>query len=229
MHASQKILAGAVALATLIPSAALGQGALDSGPGVPAGKIEASVYTVKVSGSNAVQRHERTHQWLTATGSHTVARKIPSGKLRFEGATSPRAEFRFDAASHELFIGKGLKTPPYQSQAQQARVLAQEVADGCYTLTGDTTFEGHAANVYALVHATSGPCRGEAQVGQAIVDKATGTILQRTDGEADGSFTEVDTLESVRMLALNHKTAKLLKMGRHHGATIKRDGTKTPS
>ena len=100
------------------------------------------------------------------------------------------------------------------------------MTDGCYSLTGDTTFEGHAANVYKLVPATSGPCRGDAQVGQAIVDKATGTILQRTSGEADGSFTEVDTLESVRMLTLNHKTAKLLKMGRHPGATSKRNGAK---
>jgi hypothetical protein len=41
-----------------------------------------------------------------------------------------------------------------------------------HKLTGDTTF-GHLADAYALVPATSGPCHGDADVGQTIVDKAT--------------------------------------------------------
>jgi hypothetical protein len=212
----------AASLAALVPSVALAQDAPRPGAGVPGGQIEASRYTVEITGSNAVALHERTRQWLTARDSHTVTRAIPSGKLRFEGATSPSAEFRFDAASNKLFIGKGMRTPPYRSQAQQARLFAQEVSKGCDRLTGETTFRGHAANVYALVPATSGPCRGDADVGQTIVDKATGTILQRTVGEADGSFTQVETLESLKMLPLNHATKKLLKMGRHSYAKIGR-------
>ncbi len=74
-----------------------------------------------------------------------------------------------------------------------------------------------------LVPATSGPCRGDADVGQTVVDKATGTILQRTLGEADGSFTEVDTLESLRMLPLNRTTKKLLAMRHHPGAHVERE------
>ena len=212
MHAFPRMLAGAVALAAFVPSTALAQGTSNSGPGVPRGQIEAAQYTVQITGSNAVARHERTRQWLTADRSHTLTRTIPTSKLRFEGATSPFVEFRFDAASNTLSIGKGFKTPPYLSQAQQARLFAQSVASGCDRLTGETTFEGHKADVYTLVPATSGPCRGDADVGQTIVDKATGTILQRTMGEADGSFTEVDTLESLRMLPLNHTTKKLLAM-----------------
>jgi hypothetical protein len=226
MHAFPRMLAGAVALAALVPSAALAQGAPDSGPGVPPGQIQATQSTVEITGSNAVARHERTREWLTADRSHTVTRTIPSGKLRFEGATSPFAEFRFDATTNKLFIGKGFKTPPYLSQAQQARVFAQSVTSGCEKLTGETTFEGHAADVYTLVPASSGPCRGDADVGQAIIDKATGTILQRTSGEADGSFKEVDTLESMQMLPLNHTTKKLLAMGHHRGAKTDR-GTKS--
>jgi hypothetical protein len=222
MHAFHKMLVGAVALAAFVPSAALAQGASNSGPGVPRGQIEAAQYTVEITGSNAVARHERTRQWLTADRSHTVTRAIPTGKLRFEGATSPFVEFRFDAASDTLFVGKGFKTPPYLSQAQQAHLFARSVAGGCNRLTGETTFEGHNADVYTLVPATSGPCRGDADVGQTIVDKASGTILQRTMGEADGSFMEVDTLESLQMLPLNHTTKKLLAMRHHPGAHVDR-------
>jgi len=223
MHTFHKMIVGAVALAACVPSAALAQGASDSGPGVPRGQIEAAQYTVEITGSNAVARHERTRQWLTSDRSHTVTRTIPTGKLRFEGATSPFAEFRFDAARNTLFIGRGFKTPPYLSQAQQARLFAQSVASGCDRLTGETTFEGHKADVYALVPATSGPCRGDADVGQTIVDRATGTILQRSMGEADGSFMEVDTLESLRMLPPNRATKKLLAMRHHPGAHVERE------
>jgi hypothetical protein len=223
MYAIHKTFLAAVALAALVPSVALAQGALDPGAGVPRGQIEATQYTVEITGSNAIARHERTRQWLTANASHTVTRTIPSGKLRFEGATSLYAEFRFDAESNKLFIGKGSKTPPYNSQAQEARLFAQSVSQGCYRLTGETTFRGHTANVYTLVHATSGPCGGDADVGQAIVDKATGMILRRTAGVADGSFTQVETLDSVRMLPLNHTTKKLLTMGHHPGAKIDRE------
>jgi hypothetical protein len=212
--------AAAVTLAALVPSIALADYAPKPSAGVPRGQIEATQYTIEITGSNAVPRHERTRQWLTAHDSHTVTRTIPTGKLRFEGATSPKAEFRFDAESNKLFIGKGSQTPPYESRAQEARLFARSVSKGCYKLTGEMTFRGHAANVYALVPATSGPCRGDANVGQTIADKATGTILQRTIGEADGSFTQVETLESVRTLPLNHITKKLLKMGRHPGAKV---------
>jgi hypothetical protein len=219
MHVFRKLFVGALALAAFVPSVALAQGAADSGAGVSRGQIEATQYTVRISGSNAVARHERTRQWLTADRSHTVTRAIPTGKLRFEGATSPFLELRFDAASNTLFVGKGFKTPPYLTQAQQARLFAQSVARGCDRLTGETRFRGPNADVYTLVPATSGPCRADADVGQTIVDKATGTILQRTIGEADGSFTEVDTLESLQMLALNHATKKLLAMTPHRGAS----------
>jgi hypothetical protein len=223
MHSFHRVLVATLALAAFVPSVAVAGDAPNAGPGVPRGQIEATQYTVKITGSNAVARHERTRQWLTARSSHTVTRTIPSGKLRFEGATSPFAEFRFDAASNTLVIGKGSKTPPYLSQAQEARLFAQSVAGGCYKLTGETAFNGRSANVYALVPATSGPCRGDAEVGQTIVDKATGTVLQRTAGEADGSFTQVVTLESLRTLRLNHATKKLLAMKRHPGAKIERE------
>jgi hypothetical protein len=223
MHAFRKMLVGTVAVAALAPSTALAHDSYHSGGGVPRGQIEASQYTVEITGSNAVARHERTRQWLTADRSHTVTRTIPSGKLRFEGATSPLAEFRFDAESNTLTIGKGSKTPPYLSQAQETRNFQRSVAQGCYKLTGSTTFNGHLADVYALVPATSGPCRGDADVGQTIVDKASGTILQRTAGESDGSFTQVETLESLRMLPLNRSTRKLLAMKRHPGAKIEHE------
>jgi hypothetical protein len=217
------MLVVAVALAASVPSVALAGDAPNSGPGVPRRQVEATQYTVEITGSNAVARHERTRQWLTAHMSHTVTRTIATGKLRFEGATSPARELRFDAASNKLFIGKGHRKPPYLSQAQEAGLFAQSVAGGCERLTGQTTFKGHRADVYELVTATSGPCRGDADVGQAIVDKSTGTVLQRTVGEADGSFTQIETLESLRMLPLNRTTKKLLAMGHHRGAKADRE------
>jgi hypothetical protein len=45
-------------------------------------------------------------------------------------------------------------------------------------------------------------------VGETIVDKAPGTILQRTAGVADGSFTQVVTLESLQTLSLKHATKR---------------------
>lgn len=223
MHHSLKLVAGVCVLAASVPAVGLAQGASKPGPGVPRGQIEATQYSVKVTGSNAVAHHERTRQWLTANSSHVVVRKIPSGKLRLDATTSPARELRFDAASHTLTIGRGSKTPPYLSQAQEARVFAQSVAEGCHKDTGDTKFRGRSADVYTGVPATSGPCFGDVQVSQTIVDKATGTILQRTSGEADGSFTEVVTLESLRMLRLNHTTKKLLAMKPHHITKIVRE------
>jgi hypothetical protein len=223
MHHSLKLLGGVCVLAAAVPAVGLAQGAPKPGAGVPRGQIEASQYTVEVTGSNAIASHERTRQWLTADSSHVVVRKIPSGKLRFEGATSPAHELRFDAASHTLTIGRGYRRPPYLSRRQEARLFAQSVAEGCYKDSGDTTFKGRSADVYTKVPATSGPCRGEGEVGQVIVDKAHRTVLQRTDGEVDGSFTQVVTLESLRTLRLNHTTKKLLAMKPHPGAKIVRE------
>jgi hypothetical protein len=81
MHAFRKMLVGTVAVAALAPSTALAHDSYHSGGGVPRGQIEASQYTVEITGSNAVARHERTRQWLTADRSHTVTRTIPSGEL----------------------------------------------------------------------------------------------------------------------------------------------------
>jgi hypothetical protein len=64
---------------------------------------------------------------------------------------------------------------------------------------------------------------GDVTVGETIVDKATGTILQRTAGVADGSFTQIVTLESLQTLPLNHTTKKLLAMKRPYGARTDRE------
>jgi hypothetical protein len=79
-------------------------------------------------------------------------------------------------------------------------------------------FEGRSATLYKLVAATSGPCRGDAQVGQAVVDKATGVILEREAGEADGSFKQVEVLERFATLPLSRQTKKLLAWHDHPGA-----------
>lgn len=227
MNTPLKMLISACAVAAAVPAVGLAQDAPSPGAGVPRGQIEASRYTVEITGSNAVARHERTRQWLTADGSHVAVRTIPGGKLRFEGATSPARELRYDAESNTLTVARGSKTPPYLSHAQEARLFSQSLAQGCYTPAGETVFDGHDANVYKRVPATSGPCRGDADVGQAIVDKAAGTILQRTDGAADGAFKQVTTLESLETLRLNHTTKKLLAMHKHPGATIVREKRST--
>ena len=204
-HRRFTILAVGVALAVLAPaSIAIAQSAPApaSDAGVPAGRIELTIRSVHVTGSNAVARYERTRQYLTATQSHTVTMTVPGHKLRFEGSTSPRRELRYDAATGRVTSHKGLATPPYQTVAQEAAVFARQIAQGCWTPAGTLVFQGRGSTRYKLVPATSGPCRGDAQVGQAIVDRRTGAVLKREVGRADGSFKEVDVLSHFQTLAL---------------------------
>jgi hypothetical protein len=79
---------------------------------------------------------------------------------------------------------------------------------------------GRGSTRYNLVPATSGPCRGDAQVGQAIVDRKTGAVLRREVGRANGSFKDVDVLSQFQTLALTPRTRGLLKFGSHDGAAL---------
>jgi hypothetical protein len=99
-------------------------------------------------------------------------------------------------------------------------VFARQVAQGCWTPAGNLVFEGNGSTRYKLVAATSGPCRGDANVGQAIVDRRTGAVLRREVGRDDGSFKEIDVLSQFQTLPLTPRTRKLLKFGPHHGATL---------
>ncbi len=222
-HRSLTILAVGAAFAALAPaSVALAQSgsAPTTGSGVPAGRIELTIRSVHVTGSNAVPRYERTRQYLTADESHTVTTTIPQHKLRFEGFTSPRRELRYDAKTKRVISLKGMATPPYQTVAQEAAVFARPVAQGCWMPAGNRVFEGPGATRSNLVPATSGPCRGDAQVGQAIVDRKTGAVLKRVLGAADGSFKEVDVLSQFQTLALTPRTRGLLKFGSHDGGAL---------
>jgi hypothetical protein len=222
-HRSITILAAGATLAALAPgSAALAQSApaAASDTGVPAGRIELTIRSVHVTGSRAVPRYERTRQYLTADESHTVTTTVPQHKLRFEGFTSPQRDLRFDAATNRVTFLKGSATPPYQTVAQEAAVFARQVSEGCWTPAGNLVFEGRGSTRYTLVAATSGPCRGDAEVGEAIVDRRTGAVLKREVGRADGSFKEVDALTQFQTLPLTPRTRKLLKFGPHHGAKV---------
>jgi hypothetical protein len=221
-HRSITILAAGAALALLPPaSVALAQSApaAASGTGVPAGRIELTIRSVHITGSNAVPRYERTRQYLTADQSHTVTMTVPQHRLRFEGITSPRRDVRYDAATKRVTVLKGSATPPYQTVAQEAAGFAQQVAQGCWTPIGNLVFQGQGSTRYKLVAAKSGPCRGDAEVGEAIVDRRTGAVLKREVGEADGSFKEVDVLSQFQTLALTPRTRPLLRFGSHDGPT----------
>jgi hypothetical protein len=222
-HRSISILAAGAALVALAPAAAaLGQGAPAPAPssGVPAGRIELTIRSVHVTGSHAAPRYERTRQYVTADESHTITTTVPQHKLRFEGFTSPQRDLRYDAATNRVTSHKGSATPPYQTVAQEAAVFARQVAQGCWTATGNLVFQGRGSTRYKLVAATSGPCRGDAEVGQAIVDRRTGAVLKREVGQADGSFKEVDVLSQFQTLALTPRTWGLLKFGSHDGGKL---------
>jgi len=221
-HRSITILAAGAVLAVLAPaSIAMAQSAPApaSGSGVPAGRIELTIRSVHVTGSHAVPRYERTRQYLTADQSHTVTMTVPQHRLRFEGVTSPRRDVRYDAATKRVTILTGSATPPYQTVAQEAAAFAQQVAQGCWTPVGNLVFSGRGSTRFKLVAAKSGPCRGDAEVGQAIVDRRTGAVLKREVGQADGSFKEVDVLSQFQTLALTPRTRPLLRFGSHDGPT----------
>lgn len=222
-HRSITSLAVGAAVAALAPaSVALAQRAPApaSGSGVPAGRIELTIRSVHVTGPHAVARYERTRQYLTADESHTITTTIPQHKLRSESFTSPQRDLRYDAATKRVTSRKGSATPPYQTVAQEAAVFARQIAQGCWTAAGNLVFEGRGSTRYDLVPATSGPCRGDAQVGQAIVDRKTGAVLRREVGQADGSFKEVDALSQFQTLALTPRTRGLLKFGSHDGGAL---------
>jgi hypothetical protein len=167
-----------------------------------------------------VPRNERTRQYLTATESHTVTITVLQHRLRFEGFTSPRRDLRFDARTNRVSFLEGSATPPFRTVAREATVFAEQVARGCWTSVGNLVFEGQGSTRYRLVPATSGPCRGDAQVGEAIVARKTGAVLRREVGRADGSFTEVDALTQYQTLPLTPRTRRLMKFGPHHGAKL---------
>ena len=224
-HRRITTLVAGTALVALAPAAAVAAGsgpAPASGAGVPAGRIELTIRSVHVTGSKAVPRYERTRLYLTADESHTVTTTVPQHKLRFEGFTSPRRDLRFDARTNRLSVLKGSAAPPYQTVAEEAAAFARQVAQGCWTPVGNLVYEGSGSTRYKLVAATSGPCRGDAQVGQAIVDRETGAVLRREVGRADGSFNEVDVLSQYQTLALTARTRPLLKFGAHRGAKLVR-------
>jgi hypothetical protein len=229
MRRTTRLVAATCALTAIVPaSSALAQGAPAAGPGVPGGQIEFSQSTIQVTGSNAVRRFELTRQWLTTHSSHVITTTVRTGRVRFEGVTNPRRELRFDATSNELTVARGLRTPPYLTRAQEARIFAQQLRQGCWTASGDTVFRGRSATVYKLVAATTGPCRGEAQVGQTIVDKATGAILERESGQADGSFKQAEIVEVLQTLPLNARTKRLLAFHAHPGAKRVAEGGGKP-
>jgi len=223
-HRRTTILAAGAALAVLAPvSVAPAQSgpAPASGAGVPAGKIELTVRSVHVTGSNAVPRYERARQYLTADRSHTVTMTVPGHRLRFEGVTSPQRDLRYDAKTNRITRAKGSATPPYQTVAQEAAGFAKQVAQGCWTPAGNLVFHGRGSTRYTLVAATSGPCRGDAQVGSAIVDRRTGAVLEREVGQKDGSFKEVDVLSFFEQLPLTARTQEFLKFGAHDGGALR--------
>jgi hypothetical protein len=214
------ILAAAAAFAPACVALAQSAPAPASGSGVPAGRIELTIRSVHVTGSHAVPRYERTRQFLTADESHTITTTVPQHRLRFEGFTSPQHDLRYDAATKRVTSLKGSATPPYQTVAQEAAAFARQVAQGCWAPAGNLVFEGRGSTRYTLVPATSGPCRGDAQVGQAIVDRKTGAVLRREVGRADGSFKEVDVLSQFQTLALTPRTRGLLTFGSHDGGAL---------
>jgi hypothetical protein len=222
MTRATRLIAAAGTVAALVPAgAAPAQGGTSSG--VPAGQIQLTVRSVHVTGSKPVPRYERTRQYLTADESHTITTGVPGHRLRFEGFTSPRRDLRFDAAANRITVRAGSPTPPYQSVAAEAAVFARQVAQGCWRPAGNLVYLGRGSTRYTLVAATSGPCRGDADTGQAIVDRRTGAVLRRELGKADGSFDEVDVLSFFRTERLTPETRKLLAFGAHPGARVVRD------
>jgi len=221
MTRATRLIAAAGAVAALVPpGAALAQSGSPSG--VPAGQIELTVRSVHVTGSRAVPRYERSRQYLTADESHTITTDVPGHRLRFEGFTSPQRDLRFDARTNRVTSLEGSATPPYQTVAAEAAGFSQQVAQGCWTPAGNLVYLGRGATRYTLVAARSGPCRGDADTGQAIVDRRTGAVLRREVGAADGSFEEVDALTFFDTRRLTPETRKLLKFGAHHGAKVVR-------
>jgi hypothetical protein len=224
-----RILPLLAALAVLAPAgtaAALEQPTLPkpSDPAflVPAGKVEHSVTTVKVSGTRAIPSHERHDRWLGRTHSRVIVTDLTTGKVTREITFKPGESRVYNASTKtvRVSIGNGLKTPPWNAMSFEAAVQKAYIDQGFVKVVGETTRHGRRALI-----AENAPPKWRSDNPNsktvAVVDAETFDLYERTTFDG-GEFRQEAEHSRVELVDENAGVLAKMSMKRHKGAKITR-------
>jgi hypothetical protein len=188
---------------------------------VPAGKVEHTVTTVRVSGTNALASHEHIERWITATRARTVVRDARTGKVLRELTYAPGEHRVFDAAKHRVTVvirdRRRDAAPPWNTAAFEAAVQKAYVDQGITRVTGETVVGGRRALV---VESVPGRWHSDEPASRtsAVVDAETFALLQRTTAMPDGRATHSESYDVAELLDASSRVRARMAMAPHKGA-----------
>jgi hypothetical protein len=190
---------------------------------VPAGKVEHTVTTVRVVGSNAVPRHERIELWMTRDRTRNVITDVRTGKVVREITYRPGESRVYDAEKQTVTVMKerGTTTPPWNSFLFEAAVQKAYIEQGITRVTGETTVRGRRA---LQVESVPGKWRSDDPSSRttATVDAETFVLYERSTGVPNGEYRQTETYDVFEQLDATGAVTARMAMGVHKGAKVKR-------
>ena len=223
------LAAGAVALGAAAPAGAAAYDPALAHPSdpaflVPAGQIEHSITTVKVSGSNAIPSHTRTETWLSRTRVRTLTKDVRTGKVRGETIATPTEIRTYSAEDGVVRVEK--RTPPIgklpiNSSAFEAAVQKAYVEQGITRVVGEKVVEGRRALVTeSVAEKWRSDVAGSRTT--AVVDAETFELYERSTVHPSGEFSQVATHSSELLAATPTTIRAALSMKKRKGVKIRR-------
>jgi hypothetical protein len=184
---------------------------------VPAGKVEHTVTTLKVEGSDAIPSHERIERWMTRNRARTVFTDLTTGKVRSEVTFRPGETRIYDARRNRVTIIKDDgANPPWNSAAFEAAVQKAYVEQGITREIGRTVVDGRMAIVVQSV-----PGKWVSDVPEsittAVIDAATFELYERSTVHPDDLFKQTET-HRVELLDASTRVRAKMAMAKHRTA-----------
>lgn len=190
---------------------------------VPAGKLEHTVTTVRVEGSNALPRHERIELWMTRTRARNVITDVRTGKVTREMTYRPGETRVYDAEENTVTVmrERGPSTPPWNSFRFEAAVQKAYVEQGITRVVGETTVRGRRA---LLVESVPGTWVSDEPSSRttATIDAETFVLYERSTGLPTGEFRQTETYSVAEQLDAAPAVTARMAMSAHKGAKVKR-------
>ena len=189
---------------------------------VPEGKVEHTVTTVKVTGTRAIQRHERIEQWLGRTHGRVVITNVKTGKVSREVTYKPGESRVFDAEKKtvRVLIDRRLKSPPWNAATFEAAVQKAYIDQGFVKVVGEKTVNGRRA----LVTENAPPKWKSDNPNSktiAVVDAETFHLYERTTFDGD-LFRQETKYLSTELVDENAGVLAKMAMKKHKDAKVTR-------
>lgn len=189
---------------------------------VPTGKVEHTITTVDVTGSNAIESHQRQELWLSQTRGRMLIRDSRTGKLQREVTYAPGEMRTYDASQRTVQVirDKRLKSPPWNSFTFESAVQKTYVEQGYVKVVGEKVVNGRRA----LVTESNRPkwrSDNASDVTTAVVDADTFVLYERTTAQPDGEYAQHEVHEVTEVLDAGAPAARTA-MSRHKGAKVVR-------